>query len=126
MAENVINQEEKKAWRFYRSSLSTIVWDPAKDQPLADFTEGHFTTNDPRVAAKLKALGYMEIPLESNEPPPNIIIREVNPTINGDIPVVPNIAAADPRAVEKRMDAKLKLAQGASPQAPRVRVRGTE
>lgn len=126
MAENVTNQEEKKAWRFYRSNLSTIVWDPDKDKPLADFTEGHFTTDDPRVAAKLKALGYMEIPLESTEPPPNIIIREVNPTINGDIPVVPNIAAADPRAVEKRMDAKLKLAQGASPKAPRVRVHGTE
>jgi hypothetical protein len=124
MAEIGNNQEEKKAWRFYRSSLSTIVWDPAKDRPLADFTEGHFTTDDSKVAAKLKALGYLEIPLGSVDPPPNIIIREVNPTIDGDIPVVPNIAAADPNAIEKRMNAKLQLAQAVS--APKVRVRGTE
>lgn len=116
--------EEKKAWRFYRSSLSTIVWDPEKDAPLADFTEGHFTTEDPKVAAKLKALGYMEIPLDAEEPPPGIIIREVAPTINGDIPVVPNIAAADPAAVEARMNAKLKLSQ-ATVKKPSVRVKAS-
>jgi len=116
--------EEKKAWRFYRSSLSTIVWDPEKDAPLADFTKGHFTTEDPKVAARLKTLGYMEIPLDAEEPPPGIIIREVAPTINGDIPVVPNIAAADPSAVEARMNAKLKLSQ-ATVKKPSVRVKAS-
>lgn len=111
MADKKAKTEEKEMWRFYRSSLSTIVWNPAKDEPLADFTEGHFTTDDPAVAAKLRALGYMEIPLDAEHPPEGVIIREVSPTINGDIPVVPNIAVANPADVEARMDAKLKLSQ---------------
>jgi hypothetical protein len=126
MAENKSNQEEKKAWRFYRSSLSTVVWDPDNDRPLADFTEGHFTTEDPRVAAKLTSLGYMEIPLDSTEPPPNIIIREIVPTIDGDIPVIAAAAAADPAKIEARMQNALDQAknpQEGQAKAPRVRIR---
>lgn len=88
MAVSDKQEEEKQAWRFYRSSLSTIVWNPKTDSLLADFTEGHFTTDDPVVAKKLRELGYMEIPIDAIEPPSNIIIREVTPTINGDVPIL--------------------------------------
>ena len=73
--------EEKTAWRFYRSNLSTIVWDPAKDGVMADFRLGHFTTNDPVVAGKLRKLGYVEIPLDATEPPDVEVNPEVDPVV---------------------------------------------
>jgi len=79
---------KQKAWRFYRSNLSTIVWDPASGQPLADFSAGHFTTDNPKTARKLAALGYIEIPLDATEPPAGIIISQPTHAIDGDVPVI--------------------------------------
>jgi len=67
---------EVKQWRFYRSNLETIVWNPDTNSRLADFSKGHFTTDDPKVAKRLKDLGYVEIPLDAEEPPPDIMVRK--------------------------------------------------
>ena len=50
--------------KFYKSGLESVVWNPAKDAPLAVFEKPDFTfeTDDPEVIAKLKELGYQEIP----------------------------------------------------------------
>lgn len=60
-------QEGKQKFRFYRSNLPTIVW--GNNKPMADFTEGHFTTDDKEIALKLLDKGYPQIPLDSTEPP---------------------------------------------------------
>lgn len=92
---------EKKAWRFYRSNLSTIVWDPENDKPLADFTAGYFTTNDPRVAEVLANYGYYEIPLDSTEPPLDVIINKPTRQIEGDVPIMKS------SAIEKITEARM-------------------
>lgn len=79
---------KQKAWRFYRSNLSTIVWDGKAECPLADFSPGHFTTDNPKVARKLKEIGYPEIPIDATEPPAEIIVRQPAQTIDGDVPVI--------------------------------------
>ena len=78
---------EKKAWRFYKSNLSLIVWDVDSDAPLADFSAGHFTTTDPRVAKRLADFGYPEIPLDA-EFPPDILVSEKTFAIDGDVPLM--------------------------------------
>lgn len=94
-------EKTQKAWRFYRSNLSTIVWDKDGDKKLADFSEGHFTTADIKVAAKLKQLGYPEIPLNATEPPAGIIINQPSTIIDGDVPIMS--AAVNPMQMAKRM-----------------------
>ena len=75
--------------RFYRSNLSTIVWDSENGKPLADFSQGHFTTNNPRVVQILIDKGYVEIPLNSQEPP-SIIINQPSTVLKQDhVPVLP-------------------------------------
>ena len=103
MAKNKIAKKQKK-WRFYRSNLSTIVWDPQKDKPLADFSAGYFTTADPVVAEKLSNLGYYEIPLDSTEPPLDIIINKPATIIHGDVPVMKSAAMGE-KIMEARMTA---------------------
>lgn len=93
--------EQQSKWRFYRSSMPTIVWDPANERALADFSKGHFTTDDPKVAEKLKAMGYLEIPLDATEPP-DIIIRPPAHVIEGDVPVIRGTASES--VVESRME----------------------
>lgn len=100
--------------RFYRSNLETIVWDPDEDKPMADFSKGHFTTDDKRVADYLEALGYVEIPLDAQEPP-NIIVQKPTHVIDGNVPVMANGQA--PIAFDKN----IQRAQGdASPVASAV------
>ena len=96
--------DEQQAWRFYRSNLSTIVWDRSKDKPLADFSAGYFTTTDPIVAEKLTAEGYMEIPLDSKEPPMDIIINKPATIIRGDVPIMKSSAFGE-RFMEEKMKA---------------------
>lgn len=88
--------------RFYRSSMPSIVWDPANDRPLADFTSGHFTTDDPVVVEKLRQMGYVEIPLDAIEPPPDIVVRPPKEIIEGDIPVMQGAQGA--KVIEQKMD----------------------
>ena len=95
-----IETTDKSKWRFYRSNLSTVVWNPDKEDVLADFRQGHFTTDDPKVAAKLKSLGYPEISLDADSPP-DIIVNQPTMEIRGDIPIVRPME--DERNVEKKM-----------------------
>ena len=50
--------------KFYKSGLEAVVWNPEKKLPLAEFKKPDFTfeTEDPEVIAKLKELGYQEVP----------------------------------------------------------------
>lgn len=119
MAKTKQKASEPKAWRFYRSNLSTIVWDPKLEQPLADFSAGHFTTDDPKVARKLRNLGYPEIPLDATEPPANIIISQPTQAIDGDVPVIKSLMNPDipptptqEKAVEKNLGAKTRQIGG--------------
>lgn len=75
--------------RFYRSNLSTIVWDSVKGVPLADFSAGHFTTDDPNTVGVLLGRGYVEIPLECSEPPA-IIVNQPSASIRtgSNVPVL--------------------------------------
>jgi len=102
MAKNSKEASNNKKWRFYRSNLSTIVWDPAKDRPLADFTEGFFTTSSKSTASTLRNLGYVQIPLDAKEPPKDIIVNQSATVINGDVPLM-SVATG-----EKLMEAKMK------------------
>ncbi|MGD9156796.1 MAG: hypothetical protein PVG39_00180 [Desulfobacteraceae bacterium] len=113
MAKTKQKASEPKAWRFYRSNLSTIVWNPKSEQPLADFTAGHFTTDDPKVARTLRELGYPEIPLDASEPPANVIISQPTQAIDGDVPIVRSLmnqaitpTPSQEKAVEKNLAMK--------------------
>lgn len=55
--------------RFYRATLPTIVWNPEKDKPLAEFRDGQYYTEDEEIAKKLIAMGYPEVSLEATQPP---------------------------------------------------------
>lgn len=98
------NKETTKGRRFYRSNLSTIVWDIENDRALADFTEGHFTTEDDEVAEILLEKGYIEIPLDSTEPPsvivnqPAVVLKE-----GAHIPVI--TPGMSEKGIQKRMEA---------------------
>lgn len=69
-------KEGKQQFRFYRSHLPTIVW--GGNGKIADFSEGHFTTDDKPIALILLDKGYPQIPLDSTEPPAILV------TIPGD------------------------------------------
>ena len=96
-------QTEKESVRFFKSNLPTIVWDPNNDCSLADFSKGHFTTDDERVIDILKEKGYQIIPLDSTEPPAIIINQATHNIKEGsNIPVMSENAR--PKAVEQMMD----------------------
>ena len=115
-----------KARRFYRSNLSTIVWDSVHDRPLADFSEGHFTTSNPKLARTLAEMGYLEIALNATEPPPNIIISQPSFAIDGDVPIIKTLAIAKGKVSEteeKMVESKMSkiIAETGGPMAPKVR-----
>jgi len=64
----------KQRYRFYKSNLPKIVWDPNRDRKLADFDGGSFTTDDIKVAQFLLKKGYPQIPVDATEPP-NVLVR---------------------------------------------------
>jgi hypothetical protein len=97
---------EKEPRRYFRSHLPTIVWNPDEGRPLADFSEGHFTTDDPKVQKKLEDLGYLEIPLDATEPPTGVIIRQPTHIIEGEIPLLR--PGQGEKFMEKRMDSLTK------------------
>lgn len=63
----------KQKYRFFRSHLPTVVWDGQNNCVLADFSQGHFTTDDIEVAKTLLDKGYVQIPLDATEPPPVLV-----------------------------------------------------
>jgi len=62
-------KSQQKLYRFYRSNLATIVWNPEKNKALCEFVDGQYYTEDAQVAQKLADLGYPQIPLDLDEPP---------------------------------------------------------
>lgn len=82
--------EVKTAWRFFRSQLPTIVWDPrpGSNKAMADFSAGHFTTEDKAVAKILREKGYIEIPLNMTEPPA-IVVQQPAPQLKTEnVPIL--------------------------------------
>lgn len=57
-------------YRFYRGKLATIVWNPEEKKPLAEFVRGQFVTTNKRIADKLTEMGYQQVPLDAEAPPP--------------------------------------------------------
>ena len=111
----------KQLWRFYRSNLSTIVWDATKGKALADFSEGHFTTDNESTAKLLKEKGYIQIPLDATEPP-DIVISQPTQTIEGDVPVIKVLtnskikpSGVEETKAEKTMEQKTKTVGGPPP-----------
>lgn len=106
-----------KQWRFYRSNLETIVWNPKTNSPLADFSEGHYTTDDPEVADELRELGYVEIALDATEPPPDVMVKK--PTILPDDFSVPIIRGNNETAGDIRTEAFRETLEDKKPSAPK-------
>jgi hypothetical protein len=101
--------------RYYRSNLETIVWDAENNRVLADFGEGHFTTDDVRTQKILEGFGYVQIPLDAAEPP-DIIVNKPTTEVKGDVPVMRG--NVPPIVAEKKMGDVTKTVGG--PQAPQT------
>ena len=57
-------------YTFVRGARETVVWDPKKNRPLADFgKKGIFETNNASVAKKLREMGYREMKDYPDGPP---------------------------------------------------------
>ena len=67
------NTKGKERFRFYKSKLPAVVWNPVTGKKLADFNKGHFITDDIKVAQTLLDKGYPQIPVDA-EAPPNITV----------------------------------------------------
>jgi len=100
-----IKKEKQAGCRFYKSNLPMIVWDPDTNSALADFSEGHFTTEDPKVAEILRGKGYPEIPLDL-ESPPDIIVNQPTRVLKDQKNlVIPNLhPGMSQEAIERKMD----------------------
>lgn len=105
-------KKKYRARRFYRSNLSTIVWDPVLNKSIADFTPGHFTTKDETIAEMLVEMGYVEIPLDATEPPADVIVNQPTFDLKGDVPVINNLSgrSTPSPAMEAMVEDKMKLA----------------
>jgi len=89
-----------KKWRFYRSNLETIVWDPRASRPLADFSEGHFITEREDVRDRLRELGYPEVALDAEVPPDIMFGKGI--ILEGDVKIMPG-AVNEAAALNKEM-----------------------
>jgi len=63
----VMKRKVRETFTFVRGALPSIVWDPDKNKPLAEFVDpitqrvtGVFTTTSKIVADKLREMGYRE------------------------------------------------------------------
>jgi len=74
-------------YRFYRSNLATIVWGKKENKAIAEFVEGQFYTEDPKLAERLIALGYPRISLDATEPPD--ILFKKGEILTGDVKQLP-------------------------------------
>jgi hypothetical protein len=93
---------------------------------MADFSIGHFTTDDQRVAEYLLALGYPEIPLDATEPP-NIIIQKPTHSFDGDVLVMtPGTMPESQTIVEPEQPPEVKMAPADRPTAPPPKVEAKE
>lgn len=76
-------ESQPKLYRFYRSNLATIIWDPPNNKPLAEFVDGQFYTEDAEVAQKLIEAGYPQVDLKATEPP-NIMFEKGRSLAEGE------------------------------------------
>lgn len=54
---------------FVKGNMATILWDPSKNKPIAEFEGGLFTTSDPYKIEALKKWGYKTKDDYPNGPP---------------------------------------------------------
>jgi hypothetical protein len=121
-------RNKSQVWRFYRSNLETIVWDPEHDKPLAQFVQGEFITDDPRVAERLLELGYPRVSLEAVNPPD--VLFEKGHSLDGDVRVLPDgvgeIAALNREKVKAAIEKqKAEIQSPADYQKPKIKRRKT-
>ncbi len=65
---------EDNLYRFYKSNLPAVIWDPKKNRSLVEFQKGVFETTDIKVAEKLLELGYPQVSPLAEEPPDVIVM----------------------------------------------------
>lgn len=82
-----MGKSQPKLYRFYRSNLATVVWNPKEGKALARFVNGQFYTKDVEVARKLTEMGYPQVSLDASTPP-NILF-EKGEILEGNIPIMP-------------------------------------
>ena len=56
-------------YRFYKSNLPAVVWDPGKGRSLAEFKQGIFETSNKKVAQAISDLGYPQVSPNATQPP---------------------------------------------------------
>lgn len=59
----------KNVYRFYKSKLPAVIWNPKRNGPLVEFVNGQFETTDAKLAEKLIDLGYPQVNPQAVEPP---------------------------------------------------------
>ena len=104
MAEN-----KKESFRFYRSNLASVVWNPKAGAPLAEFKRGEFITSEPWIAQKLIDLGYPRVPLDATIPPD--ILFQKGEILTGDIKLLGPNASEQAALNKERSQAALKKHQ---------------
>jgi outer membrane biosynthesis protein TonB len=104
MAEN-----KKESFRFYRSNLASVVWNPKAGAPLAEFKRGEFITSEPWIAQKLIDLGYPRVPLDATTPPD--ILFQKGEILTGDIKLLGPNASEQAALNKERSQAALKKHQ---------------
>jgi hypothetical protein len=106
---------QNEVFRFYRSNLPTVVWDPEKGKALAEFIGGQFFTEDKRVAGVLQKKGYPMVPLDATEPP-DILFEKGRSLLVGEHAKIlpPGITEEVALANEQNVATQAKLAEKAS------------
>lgn len=81
---------EGNLYRFYKSNLPAVIWNPEKNRPLAEFQKGVFETKKKKVAQKLLELGYPQVSPLATEPP-DIVLGLPGKSIDTSATSVENI-----------------------------------
>lgn len=117
---------QKEVFRFYRSNLPTVVWDPNADRALAEFISGQFFTEDENVALVLRDKGYPQIPLDATEPPDVFFEKGKSLAVGEHAKILPpGITEEAALAKEKNTAMQAELAKRATQQLEN-KLRGTE
>lgn len=99
-----MDNAKKPAWKFFKSEMAGIVWDPKNNMVMAEFKDGVFETEDKNIAVILRNKGYIEIPMDTSAPPETVNVMPA-PVRSGNIPLMPAAAAAlKPAAAEAMAD----------------------
>lgn len=113
-------KSQQKLFRFFRSNLPTIVWDPDKNRAIVEFVEAQYYTEDEKIAQMLIDKGYPQIPLDLEEPPDVWFKRGRSLADGENVPVMAKNITEDVAADKERRDAEQKrlrekAAQGSAP-----------